>query len=157
MLYTCSVRYHFKPVGTVNNEIKQPGRCNFDDTVSTIVLAPKYARALDGIEEFSHVVVICWLHKIGKSKRLALKTHPRRDISLPLTGIFATRSPARPNPIGVSTVKLLGVAANVITVMGLDAIDGTPVLDIKPYMPELFTATDVRLPAWAAAIQRKRT
>jgi len=157
MIYTCGVRYNFKPVGTVSNEIKQPGRFNFDDTVSTIVLVPEYERALDGIEEFSHIVVICWLHKISKNERLVLKTHPRRDISLPLTGIFATRSPARPNPIGVSTVKLLGVDANVITVMGLDAIDGTPVLDIKPYMPELFPATDIRLPAWAAAIRRNRT
>lgn len=144
-------------MGTVSNEIKQPGRFNFDHTVSTIVLIPKYKRALDGIEEFSHIVIICWMHKIGKNERLVLKTHPRRDVSLPLTGIFATRSPARPNPIGVSTVKLLGVDANVITVVGLDAVDGTPVLDIKPYMPELIPATDIRLPAWAAAIQRNRT
>ena len=151
------MRYHFKPVGVVINEIKQPGRFNFDDTVSSLVLEPKYMRALDGIEEFSHIIVIFWLHKINKTERLVLKTHPRRDLSLPLTGIFATRSPARPNPIGISTVKLSAVNANVLTVIGLDAINGTPVLDIKPYMPESFSPTDIKLPSWSSATKRNRT
>ncbi len=133
------------------------GRINCDNMVSSLVLDPKYTRALDGIGEFSHIIVIYWLHKINKTERLILKTHPRRDVSLPLTGIFATRSPARPNPIGISTVKLLGVNANVLTVLGLDAIDGTPVLDIKPYMPESFSPSDVKLPAWGSATLRNRT
>jgi tRNA-Thr(GGU) m(6)t(6)A37 methyltransferase TsaA len=153
MHYTCGMRYNFKTVGTVSNEIKQPGRFNFDDTVSTIILVPKFARALDGIEEFSHIVVIFWLHRIKRTERTILKTHPRRDLSLPLTGIFATRSPARTNPIGVSTVKLLGVNVNILTVIGLDAVDGTPVLDIKPYLPQPFPPAEVKLPAWASVVQ----
>jgi tRNA-Thr(GGU) m(6)t(6)A37 methyltransferase TsaA len=157
MHYTCGMRYNFKPVGTVSNEIKQPGRFHFDGTVSTIVLVPKYARALDGIEEFSHIVVIFWLDRIKRVERTILKTHPRRDLSLPLTGIFATRSPSRPNPIGVSTVKLLGVNANIITVMGLDAVDGTPVIDIKPYLPEPFLPSEVKLPSWTSVVQRHGT
>jgi tRNA-Thr(GGU) m(6)t(6)A37 methyltransferase TsaA len=157
MHYTCGMRYNSRPVGIVSNEIKQPGRFNFDNTVSTIVLLPKFTRALDGIEEFSHIVVIFWLHRIKRIERTILKTHPRRDFSLPLTGIFATRSPARPNPIAVSTVKLLGVNANIITVIGLDAVDGTPVLDIKPYLPEAFSPAEVKLPAWTSVVQRHGT
>lgn len=148
------MRYDLKTVGMVSNEIKQPGRINCDDTVSSLVLERGYAQALEGIEQFSHIIVIYWLHRINRAERLVLKTHPRRDLSLPLTGVFATRSPARPNPIGISTVKLLSVDANVLKVMGLDAIDGTPVLDIKPYMPESFPPGDVKLPDWGSASPR---
>lgn len=145
------MRYGIKAIGKVSNEIKHAGRIHCEDTVSRLVLEREYTQALDGIGQFSHIIVIYWLHKISKAERLVLKTHPRRDPSLPLTGIFATRSPARPNPIGISTVKLLGVEDNVLRVMGLDAIDGTPVLDIKPYMPEPFSPADVKVPRWISA------
>ena len=151
------MRYGIKTIGVVSNDIRRAGRIQCEDTVSSIVLEPEYAQALDGIRQFSHIIVIYWLHKISRSERMVLKTHPRKDPKLPLTGIFATRSPARPNPIGISTVKLLSVEENVLTVMGLDAIDGTPLLDIKPYIPEPFSPADVRVPRWVPASQQDRT
>jgi tRNA-Thr(GGU) m(6)t(6)A37 methyltransferase TsaA len=74
--------------------------------------------------------------------------HPKRNPDLPLVGVFATRSPARPNPIGIATVKLLECRDNVLKVIGLDAIDGTPVLDIKPHIPGSDSPTSVSTPGW---------
>jgi tRNA-Thr(GGU) m(6)t(6)A37 methyltransferase TsaA len=148
MLYTVAMRIKVWPVGTVNNEITQNHRFDAGDTVSRIVLAPRYGRALDGIESFSHIVVLFWLHKTKNKERIILKVHPRRDTSIPLTGIFATRSPVRPNPIGMTIVRLMQKEANILTVKGLDAIDGTPVLDIKPYLPESFDQSEVKVAGW---------
>ena len=77
-----------------------------------------------------------------------MKVHPRRKQSLPLVGVFATRSPARPNPIGMATVKLLECHDNVLKVIGLDAVDGTPVLDIKPYIPGYDSPNEAKTPDW---------
>lgn len=77
-----------------------------------------------------------------------IKVHPRARRELPLVGLFATRSPHRPNPIGESTVRLIERRDNILRVEGLDAIDGTPVLDIKPHFPRADNPTDVRVPEW---------
>ena len=130
------------------NGFKQPARLDARDSVSDLIIAPRYSRALDGIESFSHIIVIFWLHKIRTIQRSMVKVHPRKDISLPLTGIFATRSPVRPNPIGITVVKLIKRESNILSVTGLDAIDGTPVLDIKPYIPEELSESEIRVPTW---------
>jgi tRNA-Thr(GGU) m(6)t(6)A37 methyltransferase TsaA len=101
--------------------------------VSKIVLRQDLTEALDGITDFSHIFVIFWMHEISKEDRKALKVHPRGRGDMPLLGVFATRTPYRPNPIGLTLVELLEVEGNVVTVRGLDAFDGTPVLDIKPF------------------------
>jgi len=149
MLYTVAMRIKVCQVGTVENGIMQNHKFDAADTVSRIVLAPRYNRALDGIESFSHIVVLFWLHEIKNKERAILKVHPRRDPMIPLTGVFATRSPVRPNPIGITAVRLIKKEGNILTVKGLDAIDGTPVLDIKPYIPESFAQAEIKVASWS--------
>ncbi|MCX6006818.1 MAG: tRNA (N6-threonylcarbamoyladenosine(37)-N6)-methyltransferase TrmO [Chloroflexi bacterium] len=149
MLYTVAMRIKVRPVGTVENGITQNHKFDAGDTVSRIILKPRYGRALDGIESFSHIVVLFWLHEIKSSERAVLKVHPRRDASIPLTGVFATRSPVRPNPIGMTVVTLIKKEGNILTVKGLDAIDGTPVLDIKPYIPDSFAQSEIKVASWS--------
>jgi len=149
MLYTVAMRIKVWLVGTVENGITQNHKFDAEGTVSRIILAPRYGRALDGIESFSHIVVLFWLHKIKSKEREVVKVHPRRDISIPLTGVFATRSPVRPNPIGMTVVRLIKKEGKILTVKGLDAIDGTPVLDIKPHIPENLAQTEIKVASWS--------
>jgi tRNA-Thr(GGU) m(6)t(6)A37 methyltransferase TsaA len=88
---------------------------------------------LGGVESFSHLFILYWLHEISIKAKERLKTHPRGRKDMPLLGIFATRTPYRPNPIGLTLVELLKIEGSILTVRGLDAFDGTPILDIKPY------------------------
>jgi tRNA (adenine37-N6)-methyltransferase len=148
MAYTDCMRIKLHPIGTVRNERVRADRFDAAEAVSHIVVAPRYARALEGIEAFSHLVIIFWLDKVRHRERSVMKVHPRKDSLLPLTGVFATRSPARPNPLGLTTVKLLKREGNVLTVKALDAIDRTPVLDIKPFIPDYIAASDITLPKW---------
>ncbi len=103
--------------------------------------------ALDGLEGFSHIIVLYWMHQITTTQ-LTLKIHPQGRQELPLVGLFATRSPYRPNPIGKTTVRLLERRGNLLRVEGLDATDGTPVIDIKPYLPEYDSVTNAKVPPW---------
>jgi tRNA-Thr(GGU) m(6)t(6)A37 methyltransferase TsaA len=91
------------------------------------------------------------MHKLPPSQRSIIKVHPKGNHNLPLVGVFASRSPARPNPIGITTVKLLERRENVLKVTGMDAIDGTPVLDIKPYIPGDDSSTEAKTPGWLTA------
>ena len=88
------------------------------------------------------------MHEANTGTQLPCKVHPRGQQELPLVGRFATRSPTRPNPIGKTTVKLLERRGNILKVTGLDAIDGTPVIDIKPYIPGYDSVLDTRVPPW---------
>jgi tRNA-Thr(GGU) m(6)t(6)A37 methyltransferase TsaA len=135
-----------KPIGfvrteSVGDEVKDKSR------ISQIVLHSGFAEALDGVGDFSHLFVLFWLHETSESHRKTLKVHPRGRMDLPLLGVFATRTMLRPNPIGLTLVELIKVEGNVLTVRGLDAFDGTPVLDLKPFdswdMAETF-----RVPKW---------
>ena len=87
---------------------------------------------LDSLENYSHYIILYWLHKRDRD-HLPLRINPRGRTDIPKRGIFATRTPDRPNPVGMITVKLLKREGNVLTVQGLDALDGTPVIDIKPW------------------------
>ena len=95
-----------------------------------IVIEPQFVDGLLGVEPGSDLVV---LYFIDRARDDVLQVHPRGDLTRPLRGVFATRSPARPNRIGVATIHVLKVAGNVLDVVGLDALDGSPVLDIKSY------------------------
>ena len=124
-----------EPIGQVSNTVAYGKKdVPWESIVSTITLSPQWAEALDGIEEFSHLMVIFYLDRATTDQPLHLKTRPMGRPELPEVGILATRSPVRPNSIGVTTVKLLHRSGNTLTVEGLDAYDGTPVLDIKPYL-----------------------
>jgi len=118
--------------------------------VAAVVVNKDLAPALDGIEEWSHLYVIFWMDKIERADKPILH-HPSNGL-----GIFAARSPIHPNPIGLTLVELVGREDNVIWVRGLDALDGTPVLDIKPYPDwnrgRLLVVTDFRIPGWLTGI-----
>ena len=138
-----------KPIGTVRNAVRKPPKppYDWDNVVSRIEIEPGLTEALDSLDEFSHIIVLYWMNRLA-AEPLPMKVRPRRDPNLPLVGLFATRAPHRPNPIGKATAKLLKRERNVLTVSGLDAIDGTPVIDIKPYLPRNDSVTDARTPAW---------
>jgi tRNA-Thr(GGU) m(6)t(6)A37 methyltransferase TsaA len=125
--------------------------------VSEIEVYPEVADLLDGIEDFSHLLVLYWAHLVPEAARSLLKIHPIGRKEFPLKGIFATCSPARPNPVLVNAVRLLERDANVLRVSGLEAVDGTPLLDIKPYLPMYFRVEDPSLPDWMNRIVRELT
>ncbi len=101
--------------------------------ISMIVVKSELEEALDGLEEFSHLFVISWLNKMQGRATWYLKTHPWGRQELPLIGVFATRTPRRPNPIGLTPVKLVKREGNILWVKGLDAFHDTPILDGKPF------------------------
>jgi len=140
-----------RPVGLVRNEVHQL-RDDWGQVVSKIEIDEEWAEALEGIEEFSHLVVVFWLHRVGEKERNLKKIHPKDRLDLPLLGVFATRTQHRPNPIGVTVAGLMERDGRVLRVRGLDALDGTPVLDLKPYMPALEPQEDVRLPDWTGKL-----
>jgi tRNA-Thr(GGU) m(6)t(6)A37 methyltransferase TsaA len=120
----------FHAIGRVENMFDEPvAPDRIRTTVSRIVLEPALIAGLEGIAPKQQLVVIFYFHR---SQGYELRQHPRGDPSRPKRGVFALRSPRRPNPIGVTVVDLLAIHANVLHVRGLDAINGTPVLDIKP-------------------------
>jgi len=139
-----------KPIGIVKNNVKRRPKhgYNWREKVSEIVVDSSLTEALDTLDEFSHIIVIYWMHEVGTPTQLPCKIHPRGQQELPLVGRFATRSPTRPNPIGKTTVRLLERQGNRLKVEGLDAIDGTPVIDIKPYIPGYDSVPDARVPLW---------
>jgi tRNA-Thr(GGU) m(6)t(6)A37 methyltransferase TsaA len=117
-----------------------------------VVIKPKYLEALNGIEGYSHLFIIFYMHKIPKEQKTILKVHPKGRADIPLQGIFATRTPQRPNPIGLTLVQLIERKQNILAVKGLDAYDKTPVLDIKPYN-HWDRATDIKIPEWRKKLE----
>jgi len=148
-------KIELKPIGFVKT--KEFGKDVRDrSNVSEIVLRDDLAEALDGIEDFSHLFVIFWMHEISEEERRTMKARPRGRGDMPLLGVFVTRTPHRPNPIGLTLVELLKVEGNVVTVRGLDAVDGTPVLDIKPF-DYWDVAEDARVPEWWMRLEKERS
>lgn len=133
----------------MRNAVQKPPKppYDWDKIVSRIEIEPGLAEALDNLDEFSHIIVLYWMDRLA-NESLPMKVHPRRDPKHPLIGLFASRAPHRPNPIGKTTARLLRREKNVLTVSGLDAINGTPVIDIKPYMPGYDSPNDARTPPW---------
>ncbi|MDD5038328.1 MAG: tRNA (N6-threonylcarbamoyladenosine(37)-N6)-methyltransferase TrmO [Dehalococcoidales bacterium] len=138
-----------KAIGIVRNEVRETPPASMRDwgsMISEIVVDTSLTEALDGLDEFSHIMVLYWMHRITDSE-VPLKVHPRGRKDLPLVGLFATRTPNRPNRIGKTTVRLLERRGNILKVKGLDALDGSPVIDIKPCIPQddLLSA---KVPQW---------
>lgn len=136
-----------RAIGFVRNEIRQPRHQGWEKLTSKIIIDRSLTEALAGLEEFSHIKVLFWLHQVTAGK-IPLKVHPRGKAELPLVGLFATRSPRRPNPVGETTVRLIGRRGNILEVEGLDATDGTPVIDIKPYLPGYDSVASAEVPLW---------
>jgi tRNA-Thr(GGU) m(6)t(6)A37 methyltransferase TsaA len=138
-----------RPIGAVKNGIKEPMPSGWADVRSRIVLRPELAEALLGLDGYSHVYVLFWPHQIPDEVRGSKpRLHPLDDPANPLQGILATRSQIRFNPILVSVVPLLKVRGNVLHVRGLDAVDGSPVLDVKPYISYYDSVPEGTVPQW---------
>ena len=120
-----------------------------------IDLRPELAPALKGLSGFSHVWVLYWFHENDRpEERAILQVHPRRNPANPLTGVFATRAPVRPNLIGFTCCRIISVKKNILEVEGLDAREGSPVLDLKPYIPDGDAIPDAKVPGWVKKIKR---
>jgi tRNA-Thr(GGU) m(6)t(6)A37 methyltransferase TsaA len=152
----------FRPVGVVrtqvpDDELKQGNR----ELEAIIEILPEFREALDGLEGFSHILVLSFLDRLRPEQIGELKVKPRRLLrkgfkleELPLVGVFAIDSPTRPNPIGLSLVKLLRREDRDLVVLGLDLFDGTPVLDIKPYRGD-YRAESYELAEWYRTLRAK--
>ena len=156
------------PVGIVRSPIKKPmlranaegliqddPEANLIDhhnkrltTISEIWINPELDGILDGIDGFSHIIVLYWPHLVNKDRRSLRKVHPMGRKDIPLQGIYATCSPARPNPILITAVKLLECTKNMVRVQGLEAVDGSPVIDIKPYNSGYYRIENPVVPEW---------
>jgi len=134
------------PIGWVRNSYRETPPEGWEATESELIIEPELEPALDGLESFSHLIVLFWMHSAKYKGQV--KTHPQGRGEMPLVGLLASRSPHRPNPVGMTVVKLLECQGWVLRVKGLDAFDGTPIIDLKPYLPsdEIHQA---KRPKWA--------
>ncbi|MBN2420522.1 MAG: tRNA (N6-threonylcarbamoyladenosine(37)-N6)-methyltransferase TrmO [Deltaproteobacteria bacterium] len=127
--------YDIKPIGVIRSELTSrhsaPRQGNKGAPDAWVEIAPLIIDAFEGITAGCDIILITWLHK---ANREILKVHPRGDKSKPVTGVFSTRSPDRPNPVGLHRVSVLEITQDKIKVGPLEAIDGTPVIDIKPVL-----------------------
>ena len=133
--------YAARPIGVVRSPIRTPEEAPkqgaLAGTEAEIVLRPDFVEGLTWLARrvgSGKIIVVCWMHRADRGR---LTVHPRGREASPARGVFAARSPHRPNPLSLHTVELLEVRGNVLRVRGMDAVDGTPVLDIKPHSPEL--------------------
>lgn len=135
------MKIELHPIGFIRSPYRErgdaPRQGRLSDTVSEIVIDPAYEEGLFRVGEKTHLFVLCWFDRADR-ERLRV-TPPKNPVE---HGVFATRSPDRPNPVSISVVDLLGIKGCVLSVRGLDALDGTPVIDIKPFVP------DIDIPGW---------
>lgn len=145
------MRIEMTPIGTVRSPRAELIDDDWGDVVSTIDvdLGPE---ALAGLDGFSHLEVVFWFHGVPDDEIETGARHPRGRADWPLVGILAQRGKGRPNRIGLSRCRILSIDGTTITVEGLDAVDGTPVLDLKPWMREFGPRGDVRQPDWATEL-----
>ncbi len=137
----------YRPIGIIHSPFKEPRGTPIQPTASgkvegRVEVFPEYAEGLSDLDGFSHIILLYHLHR---SSGWQLKVKPYMDDKL--RGVFATHAPARPNAIGISKVRLLAVKKNILHILGVDMIEGTPLLDIKPYIPA-FDAGDVDRMGW---------
>lgn len=127
--------FSIKPIGFIRSELRrreEAPRQGFEGAPNAFIeVLPPYRKALNRMQVGDEIIVITWLHR---AQRHVLKVHPRGDRSRPLTGVFSTRSPDRPNPLGLHRVKVLQIDSGRLCVGPIEAIDGTPVVDIKPVL-----------------------
>jgi tRNA-Thr(GGU) m(6)t(6)A37 methyltransferase TsaA len=142
------------PIGVVRTAVAGDKEDEWGSVVSTIELdsARFTAEALTGLDAFSHIEVIFVFDRVPERAIEKVARHPRERTDWPKVGIFAQRAKSRPNRIGLSCCRLIVTEGLTITVQGLDAFDGTPVLDIKPYFPEFGPRGPVRVPAWSGEL-----
>jgi len=130
-------------------EIRFIGLVKEYDDEAKVEIFKEFSDGLRGIDEFSHLIILYWLHlRDSEEERRTLLVFPRRHAVNVKKGVFACRSPSRPNPIGLCVVELIKVKENILTVRGLDAFKGSPIIDIKPYLPGADSVPDALVPSW---------
>jgi tRNA-Thr(GGU) m(6)t(6)A37 methyltransferase TsaA len=150
------VTHDIKPIGFVQASRLQAEDDYWGGEEACISLAdPFTAEALQGLSDFSHVEVLFLFHQVSASKVVFAARHPRNNPAWPAVGIFAQRGKNRPNRIGSTICRIVRVQANMLFVSELDAIDGTPVLDLKPVMEEFLPRGNVHQPAWSHELMRE--
>jgi len=137
-------KFELIEIGRVKNDHLEQIPDDYREEISKVKIHKKYEDALLGIEENSHISVMCWF---DRSDRDIQRVHPMADDSNPLTGVFATRAPVRPNPISYTVCELVDREGNNLWVKGLDALNETPVIDIKSY--KRYEIEDPKFPNWA--------
>ena len=146
-----------KPIAYVSNQIKKRKDDNWKNVVSTIKLIKDIPiSSIAGLDKFSHLEVVFYFNKVRSSEIYFGIRHPRNNTNFPKVGIFSQRASKRPNLIGTTIVKLMKIESRNISVKGLDAIDGTPVIDLKPVMKEFLPLRkEIRQPLWAKELMKK--
>jgi tRNA-Thr(GGU) m(6)t(6)A37 methyltransferase TsaA len=160
-----------RAVGVVRSPLKEPslvassgdlqwrsgvmGAEESQRVITELVIDSDLAGILDGIEGFSHLLVLYWAHRVPPEGRSLVRAHPMGRKDLPLVGIFATCSPARPNTICATVVRLVERKENALIVEGLDTLDGSPIVDIKPYNPSYYATGNVKVADWMERIYRE--
>ncbi len=153
----------FKAIGQVRTRSTEAEiRCESKDLEAELEIFPEFEAALEGIDGYSHLFVLCYFHKLRPDQIGPLQVRPMRLVKkgfeleeLPVLGVFALDSPTRPNPIGLTLVRFLGRRGRLLQVEGIDFFDGTPILDIKGYRPE-YRADEFDVPAWYKKLQDAR-
>ena len=138
----------YRAVGVVRNRVREPRVSGWKDVRSDIILRDDLASALDLLDGFSHVIVVFHFDRVLEDAEVAPRVRVGGEEG-PEVGVFASRQARRPNPIGVSVAEVVHRRQNVLRVRGLDALNGTPVLDLKPYLPPYDAVAGARLPPWA--------
>lgn len=140
-----------KPVAIVHNAIKVPADDFWGDIHSKLIFDETLVEstALQGLDQFSHVEILFYMNQVTPEKIVTGARHPRNNTALPKFGIFAQRGKNRPNLLGASYAEVVAVEGLTLTVKGLDAIDGTPVLDVKPCFVEFLPRGSIRQPEWS--------
>ncbi len=130
-------------------ELKFIGVVESSGELSSVKIFPEFCVGLEGLNNFSHITVLYWFHlRNSEEERRTLRVVPRRHLGAPQVGVFASRSPSRPNPVGLCVVELVKIQDCTLVVRGLDALDGSPIIDIKPYIPRADSISDARVPEW---------
>jgi tRNA-Thr(GGU) m(6)t(6)A37 methyltransferase TsaA len=133
--------FRVRPIGVVESV----------NELARIRIFPEFYDGLYRLNEFSHVIVLYWFHKRDNEKeRGVLHVMPKRHLEKQEVGVFASRSPSRPNPVGLCVVRLMKVDGCVLVVDGLDAFEGSPIVDVKPYLPSADFVSDVKVPEWTS-------
>jgi tRNA-Thr(GGU) m(6)t(6)A37 methyltransferase TsaA len=137
----------FVIIGEVKSPVTEAVDMNWGEIVSEIILKPEYAPGLLGLGDFTHAMILTFLHEARYDPEMHLRRHPQERKDMPLLGIFAQRARHRPNRIGVTACEIVDVTDDSVKVRALDAIDGTPVIDVKPYVP-VYDRRDASIPEW---------
>jgi tRNA-Thr(GGU) m(6)t(6)A37 methyltransferase TsaA len=151
-----------KPIGVVHTKVSDEQIKEEHGEVEAVVeVFPEFAEALDGLDGYSHILILSYLHKLRPEQIGPLKVKPKRATKmgfkleeLPTLGVFALDSPTRPNPIGLTLVRLLKIRGGKLFVAGIDLFDGTPVIDVKAYNPD-YVAQSYSMPNWYLKIMSK--